>query len=160
MVVGVRCVSGTAGKALEGLRQHVALRFKAAPYVTFGQHRSPRSNILLLGLSPDRLELHMDINGEDDFFDLEPVALVCTLSPQGVTAYGRVILDVLHGDPTLSIRGDEAEECWRIVEPILASWAQGVPPLEEYPAGSDGPPGSAWTEAVVPPEASEGAGGS
>ncbi len=37
------------GKALEGLRQHVAIRFKAAPYVTFGQHRSPRSNILVLG---------------------------------------------------------------------------------------------------------------
>ena len=56
-----------------------------------------------------------------------------------MTAYGRVILDVLHGDPTLSIRGDEAEECWRIVEPILASWRRGVPPLTEYPAGSSGP---------------------
>jgi glucose-6-phosphate 1-dehydrogenase len=35
----------------------------------------------------------------------------------------------------------EAEESWRIVEPILAAWAAGEVPLLEYPAGSDGPPG-------------------
>ena len=131
----------------------MAIRFKAAPYVTFGQHRSPRSNILVLGLSPDRVELYIDVNGEGELFDLEPAKLVCTLATQDVTPYGRVILDVLHGDPTLSIRGDEAEECWRIVEPILASWQQGVPPLTEYPAGSNGPAEDEWTEAVVPPEA-------
>ena len=45
--------------------------------------------------------------------------LVAELAPQEVSAYGKVILDVLHCDPTLSIRGDEAEEGWRIVEPIL-----------------------------------------
>ena len=143
------------GKALSALRQHVAIRFKAAPYVTFGQHRSPRSNLLVLGLSPDRVELHIDVNGEGELFDLEPAKMVCTFATQDVTPYGRVILDVLHGDPTLSIRGDEAEQCWRIVEPILASWKAGVPPLAEYPAGSDGPPGDEWTEAVVPPEAPE-----
>ena len=143
------------GKALGDLRQHVAIRFRAAPHLTFGQQKSPRSNVLLLGLSPDRLELHVDINGEGDFFDLEPVLLVCTLAPQDVTAYGRVILDVLHGDPTLSIRGDEAEECWRIVAPILAEWAQGTPPLEEYPAGSEGPADAEWTESAVPPELPE-----
>lgn len=140
------------GKALGELRQHVAIRFRSAPHLTFGQQKSPHSNVLLLGLSPDRLELHLSINGEGDVFDLEPITLDARLAPQDVTAYGRVILDVLHGDPTLSIRGDEAEECWRIVEPILAAWKEGTPPLAEYPAGSDGPPGSEWTEAIVPPE--------
>ncbi len=139
------------GKALGELRQHVAIRFKAAPHLTFGQQKNPRSNVLLLGLSPDRMELHVDINGEGDFFDLEPVKMICNLAPQDVTAYGRVILDVLHGDPTLSIRGDEAEECWRIVAPILAEWAKGNPPLVEYPAGSDGPADAEWTESAVPP---------
>jgi glucose-6-phosphate 1-dehydrogenase len=46
---------------------------------------------------------------------------------------------VLNGDPTLSIRDDEAEESWRIVEPILALWAENRVPLVEYSAGSDGP---------------------
>jgi glucose-6-phosphate 1-dehydrogenase len=50
-----------------------------------------------------------------------------------------VLLDVLRGDVSLSIRDDEAEESWRIVEPILDTWAQGQVPLLEYPAGSDSP---------------------
>lgn len=35
-----------------------------------------------------------------------------------------------------AIRGDEAEEAWRIMDPVLAAWAAGVAPLREYPAGS------------------------
>ncbi|MET7928316.1 gluconokinase, GntK/IdnK-type [Streptomyces sp. NPDC005349] len=42
--------------------------------------------------------------------------------------------------PSLSIRSDEAEEAWRVVEPVLSAWERGLVPLEEYPAGSDGPP--------------------
>jgi glucose-6-phosphate 1-dehydrogenase len=47
----------------------------------------------------------------------------------GAAAYGRLLLAVLQGDPTLSIRGGEAEECWRITEPILAAWAADAAPL-------------------------------
>jgi glucose-6-phosphate 1-dehydrogenase len=50
-----------------------------------------------------------------------------------------VLLDALTGDPALSIRGDEAEESWRVVEPILAGWSADTVPLSEYPAGSAGP---------------------
>lgn len=50
-----------------------------------------------------------------------------------------LFLDVLEGDPTLSIRADEAEESWRMVEPIREAWAEGRPPLSEYEAGSAGP---------------------
>jgi glucose-6-phosphate 1-dehydrogenase len=46
----------------------------------------------------------------------------------------------LSGGSTLSVRGDEAEEAWRVVEPVLAAWRDGAVPLEEYAAGSDGPP--------------------
>jgi glucose-6-phosphate 1-dehydrogenase len=46
---------------------------------------------------------------------------------------------VLEGDPILSIRSDEAEESWRIVEPILHAWAADAVPMLEYPAGSHGP---------------------
>ena len=127
------------GKALGDDEQHVAILFREVPHLTFGQQNPPRPNCLLLGLSPDRLELSVQINGPGDFFDLEPVTMSAALAPQEISAYGRVILDVLHGDPTLSIRGDEAEECWRIVEPILESWKRGTPELREYPAGSFGP---------------------
>jgi glucose-6-phosphate 1-dehydrogenase len=39
----------------------------------------------------------------------------------------------------LSIRGDEAEEAWRVVTPVLEGWSRDVTPLEEYDAGSAGP---------------------
>jgi glucose-6-phosphate 1-dehydrogenase len=56
----------------------------------------------------------------------------------GVT-YARVLLAVLDGDPVFSFRDDEAEEAWRIVEPILEAWSAELVPMIEYPAGSGGP---------------------
>ncbi len=67
-----------------------------------------------------------------------------TLSAQPPTAelpaYSRVLLDVLEGGSTLSIRGDEAEQAWRVLTPVLEAWAAGRVSLEEYAAGSSGPP--------------------
>jgi glucose-6-phosphate 1-dehydrogenase len=50
-----------------------------------------------------------------------------------------LLKEILEGDKTLSIRGDEAEELWRIVEPVRTAWANDEVPLEEYRAGSRGP---------------------
>ena len=127
------------GKALGDLLQSVRVHFRPVPHLAFGQDQHPQPNLLELGLAPDRLALSVSVNGPGDPFTLEEVTLDAELAPQDIPAYGRVILEVLAGDPTLSIRGDEAEECWRIVGPILSSWAAGSPPLGEYPAGSDGP---------------------
>lgn len=90
-------------------------------------------------LDPDRLALGLALNGPGDPFVLEPHDLDVTLAPQDVPAHGRLLLDVLAGDDTLSIGAAEAEECWRIVEPILAGWHERQVPLVGYPAGSDGP---------------------
>jgi glucose-6-phosphate 1-dehydrogenase len=49
----------------------------------------------------------------------------------------------LDGDPLLSVRGDTAEECWRIVDPVLQAWREGKVAMDTYAAGSDGP--SSWT---------------
>jgi glucose-6-phosphate 1-dehydrogenase len=131
-----------SGKALGDTCQHVAIHFRPVHHLSFDHRAHAEPNMLVLGLAPDRLELSVNINGSGDAFDLEAAVLVAELAPQSVSAYGKVILDVLHCDPTLSIRGDEAEECWRIVEPIMESWAAGTPPIGEYPAGSPGPTGS------------------
>ena len=134
-----------SGKALGDTCQHVAIHFRPVPHLTFGQSAHAEPNMLVLGLAPDRLELSVNINGAGDVFDLEEATMVAELAPQSISAYGKVILDVLHCDPTLSIRGDEAEESWRIVEPIMQSWAAGTPAIQEYPAGSPGPTGSFCT---------------
>jgi glucose-6-phosphate 1-dehydrogenase len=63
------------------------------------------------------------------------------MEPPELPAYGRILLDVLGANSALSIRGDEAEEAWRVVTPVLDGWSRDVAPLEEYDAGSDGPRG-------------------
>jgi glucose-6-phosphate 1-dehydrogenase len=61
------------------------------------------------------------------------------MDPPQLPAYGQVLLDVLSGNAALSIRGDEAEESWRVLTPVLSAWSNDLVPLQEYPAGSDGP---------------------
>jgi len=73
---------------------------------------------------------------------LEPVPLVVPPPPvQGErAAYTAVLRDVLSGGSTLSVSGEESEQAWRVVEPVLQAWAAGAAPLVEYVAGSAGPP--------------------
>jgi glucose-6-phosphate 1-dehydrogenase len=52
-------------------------------------------------------------------------------------AYETLIADLLVGDQTLFVRGDETEEAWRILEPALDLSDEPVP----YPAGGWGPEG-------------------
>jgi glucose-6-phosphate 1-dehydrogenase len=46
---------------------------------------------------------------------------------------------MLRNRPTLFIRGDEAEEAWRIIDPIAQAWANDEVPMQTYPAGSEPP---------------------
>jgi glucose-6-phosphate 1-dehydrogenase len=128
-----------SGKALDKDRREIAIHFKPVPHLAFAQESDPRVNVLRLELNPDRMALGVNINGPGDPFDLEYIELDTDLAPQETSAYGRLLLDLLRGDLTLSIRDDEAEESWRIVEPILEAWHEGEVPLDEYPAGSSGP---------------------
>lgn len=61
-------------------------------------------------------------------------------TPPGLTAYAHLILEMLDRNPMLFIRGDEAEEAWRIIDPVVTAWSAGAVPMQEYPAGSP-PPG-------------------
>lgn len=124
------------GKALAKNRFEIAVHFERPPYLSFGQMHEPEANVLRCFIDPDRLVLGLNVNSPGDLFDLEPIELQADLARQTLPAYARLILDVLAGDPTLSIRGDEAEESWRIVDPILEAWRMGASPLSEYPAGS------------------------
>jgi glucose-6-phosphate 1-dehydrogenase len=127
-----------SGKALGTRHSHIAVRFRDVPHLVFGQHEDPAPNVLRLMIDPDRIELSMNLNGAGDPFDLEPACLDTDLAPHDLPAYSRLLLDIFAGDATLSIRGDEAEEAWRIMDPVLTAWAAGATPLREYPAGSLG----------------------
>lgn len=126
------------GKGLRRDRHEIAAHFRTVPHLPF-ERAAPAANMLRLRFDANCIELGLNIIGPGASFDLERVNLNTQLAPQAMPEYSRLLLDVFEGDATLSIRGDEAEECWRIVEPILAEWSKGTVPLRDYPAGSDGP---------------------
>jgi glucose-6-phosphate 1-dehydrogenase len=124
------------GKALRTDHHEIVVHFRSMPYLPF-QASAPGPNTLRLRFNLDRIELTINVNGAGDPFDLERTVLKTQLSRQPLPEYSRLLLDVFEGDATLSIRDDEAVECWRIVEPILSGWSQNISPLLEYPAGSE-----------------------
>ncbi len=126
------------GKALGSDRQEIAIWFKPVPHLPFGNGR-PQPDVLRLRFDPDGIALELNLNGEDDPFELERRSLDIALAPQRLSAYGLLLHEVLTGSATLSISDVEAEESWRIVEPILAAWQADEVPLREYAAGTDGP---------------------
>lgn len=129
------------GKALAADHHEIAVWFKPVPHLAFVEEVAPEVNVLRLGVGPDKVALEINLNGAGDPFLLERAEMATDLAPQDLSAYARLLVDVFEGDPVLSIRSDEAEEAWRIVEPILDAWHDGVTPLLEYPAGSSGPTG-------------------
>ena len=128
------------GKALAERRKEAVVRFRPAPRLPFGDDAAP-VNELRIGLDgPYDLTLRLAGRATGPPPHLAPLTLKAELSAPELPAYSRVLMDVLNGDSTLSIRGDEAEEAWRILTPVLQAWAEGRVPLQEYPAGGAGPP--------------------
>lgn len=127
------------GKALGRDRREIAVHFKSVPHLAFGQRSQPKPNLLKFELGPDRIVLAINVNATGELCEFDRVALDSPCASGGLPPYARLLLDVLNGDLTLSIRDDETEESWRIVEPILEGWNTDHVSLLEYPAGSDGP---------------------
>ncbi|MEU6720882.1 glucose-6-phosphate dehydrogenase [Nonomuraea sp. NPDC046802] len=127
-----------SGKALGNDRKEIAVRFRPVPHLPFGHSGQARPNVLRFGLDPEGLTL--DLTGIGSRAQtLVPLTLTAQMGPPDLPAYGQVLLDVLNGNAALSIRGDEAEESWQVLTPVLSAWSEDLVPLQEYPAGSDGP---------------------
>jgi glucose-6-phosphate 1-dehydrogenase len=129
------------GKALGEDRNEIVVHFRPVPHHPFDRPQEPAANVLRFGLAPEGISLELTGTGPAATPSLVPLVLGADLQPPELPAYGRILLDVLHSEAALSIRGDEAEEAWRIVTPVLDGWSRNLAPLEEYDAGSHGPPG-------------------
>jgi glucose-6-phosphate 1-dehydrogenase len=131
-----------SGKALRSRRKEIVITFKPAPHLPRGLTGDLPPARLRLSMGPDQMALDLNVNGPDDPMELDRATLDANLSPGRLPAYGEVLAGLLDADPFLSVRGDTAEQCWRIVDPVLECWRRGAVPLDTYPAGSTGP--DAW----------------
>lgn len=132
-----------AGKALSARRKEVVLHFRPVPPLPFGDAADGLApNALVIGIDgPYDLTLRLTGTASGPPPRLTPLQLGTALSAPDLPAYSRVLMDVLTGDNRLSIRADEAEESWRVLAPVMKGWRDGRVPMQEYPAGSSGPPG-------------------
>ncbi|WP_066042218.1 glucose-6-phosphate dehydrogenase [Herbiconiux solani] len=130
-----------SGKALGTRRRESVVTFTPARQVPVGLTGANTPSVLRIFLAPDAMSLEIDINGPGDPYELERVSLDATFGDGQLLAYREVLAGILDGDPTLSVRGDSAVEGWRILAPVIEAWKAGDVPLDEYPAGSEGPEG-------------------
>ncbi|MFD0482748.1 glucose-6-phosphate dehydrogenase [Kineococcus sp. GCM10028916] len=137
-----------SGKALGRARKEAVITYKPVPHLMAGLLGTPVPTRLRLGFKPDTVSLDLNVNAPGDPFDLDEATLTARLGDSDLPAYGEVLAGVLDGDPLLSVRGDTAEDCWRILAPVIAAWKADEVPLETYPAGSDGPEATADFPAV------------
>ena len=135
------------GKKLPASVTEIVIHFKQVPHHLFNSEGfpAPNNNQLIIRIQPDEgilLKFRMKtpgagfkvqmVNMDFHYSELADVRLP--------SAYERLLLDCMQGDPTLYSRGDAVEEAWRFVQPVLNSWKNNPQiPLYGYPAGTWGP---------------------
>lgn len=130
-----------SGKALEADSAEIAVHFRPQPRYLVDQWPGVEANVLRIGLKEPYVRLGTTLNGPER--TAESRELEARSTAPRFSAYAHLVHQMLMGDPMLFIRGDEAEEAWRIIDPVMQAWSAGDVPMQEYPAGRTPPgPGS------------------
>ena len=139
-----------SGKALAADSAEIAIQFRPLPQYMLDRVPGVEPNVLRLGLTEPYVRLATTLNGPDRHADNRELEVHSSASHR--SPYANLILEMLKRDPMLFIRGDEAEEAWRIIDPVMKAWSDGDVPMRTYAAGSS-PPGPALRRAdqAAPP---------
>ncbi|MEO5982880.1 MAG: glucose-6-phosphate dehydrogenase [Pedococcus sp.] len=130
-----------SGKALGSPRKQIVVHLRDVPHLPTGFVGTSGGDRLVIDLKPGAVSLTLTMNAEGDPLDLEQKTLTASLTAPRMQAYGEVLAQILDGSQLLTVRGDAAEECWRVMAPVIKAWAADKVPLETYAAGSTGPDG-------------------
>jgi glucose-6-phosphate 1-dehydrogenase len=132
------------GKCLPKRATEVAMQFHTVPHLPFAASQELAPDALVLRIQPDEgVTLRFGAKVPGQSFRVRSVSMdffyEAAFLEETPEAYERLILDALVGDPTLFIRSDEVEQAWKICDPILTAWSEGLAPLAKYEAGTWGP---------------------
>jgi glucose-6-phosphate 1-dehydrogenase len=136
-----------SGKRLPKRLSEIAIQFKQVPQILFRatSQSGVEPNLLTLRIQPDEgAALTMVAKAPGLQLQLEPVQMdfhygtsFGSASPE---AYERLLRDVMLGDQTLFMRGDEVEAAWGLITAIIEHWdGRKVRAIPTYPAGTWGP---------------------
>ncbi|MFN4153489.1 MAG: glucose-6-phosphate dehydrogenase [Paracoccaceae bacterium] len=136
------------GKRLRARASEIAITFREPPHSIFDDAKGWRENVLVIRLQPDEGMNLMVMIKEPGPGGMRLMQVPLDMSFAGVLgeeaedipdAYERLIMDVIRGNQTLFMRGDEVEAAWAWTDPIIEGWnARGDRP-QDYDAGSSGP---------------------
>ena len=133
-----------SGKRLAKKSTEVAVVFKEPSVALFPTNRK-NGNVLVIRIQPDEgssLKINCKVPGPIN--TLQPVKMDFRYGTYfGVAppeAYERLICDCIIGDSTLFAREDEVFNSWKLLTPLLDTWAKNPPKdFPNYPSGSWGP---------------------
>ncbi|MCB1343425.1 MAG: glucose-6-phosphate dehydrogenase, partial [Pseudooceanicola sp.] len=126
----------------------ISVMFKDTPHSIFGAEAGRHANVLTIRLQPNEgITLQVTIKepgpGGMRLVDVPlDMTFAEALGPEGSDppdAYERLIMDVIRGNQTLFMRGDEVEAAWAWTDPIIAGWNRRGEVPKPYDSGSVGP---------------------
>ena len=137
-----------AGKRLPRRVTEIAIQFRKPPLQLFGDTPTDEitPNLLAVRIQPDEgISLRFTAKLPGPAMHLRPVNMdfryATSFGVASASAYERLLLDCMLGDPTLFARDDAVEAAWALVDPIIDGWKEGPQPeFPNYEAGSWGPP--------------------
>jgi glucose-6-phosphate 1-dehydrogenase len=136
------------GKRLKARKSEIVIHFKEPPHSIFDEDAGSRHNVLSIRLQPDEgIDLRVTIKepgpGGMRLMDVPlDMSFADALGADGADvpdAYERLIMDVIRGNQTLFMRGDEVEAAWAWTDPIIEGWTRRGDRPAQYEPGSSGP---------------------
>ena len=135
------------GKRLPARVSEISIQFRTVPHQTFPPTTvlDLHPNRLIIAIQPEEgILLRFETKYPGAAMQLSPVTMrffynevFKTASPD---AYETLLLDVMLGDRTLFMRGDETEAAWSVIMPILEVWERmKITDFPNYQAGTWGP---------------------
>ena len=133
------------GKRMAKAQSTISICFRHPPLQFFRgtEVQCMNPNWVLLGIQPEEcIRIEMTVKEPGLEMSTRTSSLDASFrneDEKAIDAYEDLLLDVLKGDRSLFLRFDEVEYAWRIVDPILQTWAVERDYIATYPAGSWGP---------------------
>jgi glucose-6-phosphate 1-dehydrogenase len=136
------------GKRLRARASEIAITFKQPPHAIFDDATGWHENVLVIRLQPNEgmnLMVMIKEPGPGGMrlmqvpLDMSFADALGAEAEDVPDAYERLIMDVIRGNQTLFMRGDEVEAAWAWTDPIIEGWEGRGDKPQTYDPGSSGP---------------------
>ncbi len=136
------------GKRLRARESEIAITFREPPHSIFDDASGWKENVLVIRLQPDE-GMNMKVMIKDPGpggmrlvqvpLDMSYAEALGDAHDDAPDAYERLIMDVIRGNQTLFMRGDEVEAAWAWTDPIIEGWETRGDRPQSYDPGTSGP---------------------